>query len=204
MSQHIETLPNHNLIDDVQGLSVGTFLCAYGTIVLGGFGLITGQSAGLALLLSHMTGWGFGILFFLTSLPFYLFAIPHFGWRFILKSLISIVGLSLMVDALGPLITPQSMPVWVGLLVFSTTVGLGLLATFRHGASLGGLGVMAIYLQDRYSIRAGYTQMAVDAVIFGVAMFVLPGSLVAYSLAGALILSVIIAFNHRRDWYVAR
>ena len=63
--QPLAGLPRHGILDDIQGLGTGAFMCAYGTSVLAGLGLITGQSAGLALLLSHLFGLGFGFWFFL-------------------------------------------------------------------------------------------------------------------------------------------
>ena len=81
--------------------------------------------------------------------------------------------------------------------------GAGLLAIFRHRASLGGVGVVALYLQDRTGFRAGWTQLLVDLVVFALAWLTLPAAAVLYSLAGALVLNLVIAINHRRDRYVA-
>ena len=39
-------------------------------------------------------------------------------------------------------------------------------------------------------------------VLFAVAAWLLPADRVLWSLLGALILNAVIAFNHRRDWYV--
>jgi uncharacterized membrane-anchored protein YitT (DUF2179 family) len=81
--------------------------------------------------------------------------------------------------------------------------GAGLLALFRHRASLGGIGVLRVYLQDRFGIRAGWIQMAVDAVIFALALMLLDIGEVAYSLVGAVVLNTVVAVNHRRDRYIA-
>ena len=43
--------------------------------------------------------------------------------------------------------------------------GCGMLILFRHGASLGGLNVLVLRLQDRFGWPAGKVQMAVGAVI---------------------------------------
>jgi uncharacterized membrane-anchored protein YitT (DUF2179 family) len=80
--------------------------------------------------------------------------------------------------------------------------GSGLLAIFRHRASLGGVGVVAVYLQDRTGFRAGWTQLLVDLVVFALALFTLPVGAVLYSLAGAVVLNLVIAINHRRDRYI--
>ncbi|GAO20442.1 hypothetical protein ALISP_0262 [Alicycliphilus sp. B1] len=38
-------------------------------------------------------------------------------------------------------------------------MGIGFLVLFRHRCSLGGLGILALYLQDRFGWRAGKVQM---------------------------------------------
>ena len=81
--------------------------------------------------------------------------------------------------------------------------GAGLPALFRHRASLGGVGIVALYLQDRTGFRAGWTQLGVDLVVLGLALLTLPWGAVAYSLLGAVVLNLVIAVNHRRDRYIA-
>jgi len=44
-------------------------------------------------------------------------------------------------------------------------IGLGMIVLFRHRASLGGVNILALHLQDHYGIRAGKFQMAVDVAI---------------------------------------
>ncbi len=81
--------------------------------------------------------------------------------------------------------------------------GAGLLAIFRHRASLGGVGIVALYIQERTGFRAGWTQLLVDLVIFALALLTLPLRAVTLSLAGAVVLNAVIAINHRRDRYIA-
>ena len=83
-------------------------------------------------------------------------------------------------------------------------IGLGLIVLFRHGASLGGMGVLALYLQDRMGIQAGWAQLGFDALLFAAAFLVLDPMQVAWSLLGAFIVNLIVAVNHRKDRYVAR
>jgi len=87
--------------------------------------------------------------------------------------------------------------------MFGALVGMGPLAMFRHNGSLGGLGVVALMIQDSTGFRAGYVQLIADAIIFGLAALVLPLWVVLWSLLGAVVLNLIIAVNHRRDRYIA-
>lgn len=193
----------HTPLEDAQGLTVGCFLTSVGLVFLTQLGFLTGQTAGIALLIAYPTGWSFGLVFFLINLPFYIFAYMRLGLEFTLKSLLCVTAVSLLADYLPLFIVFERLNPIVGTLVFGVTVGLGLLACFRHKGSLGGMGVLALVIQDSTGFKAGYFQIFVDVAIFAVAMFMFPASVVAYSLLGALVLNGVIAFNHRRDRYVA-
>ena len=78
----------------------------------------------------------------------------------------------------------------------------GLLALFRHRASLGGIGAVALDVQDRTGIKAGWVQMGFDAALFALAFLVLPWDRVLWSALGAAVLNLVIAINHRRDRYI--
>ncbi len=91
----------------------------------------------------------------------------------------------------------------LGAVTFGALVGMGLLAMFRHNGSLGGLGVVALIIQDRTGFRAGYVQLIFDVILFAGAVFLFPVGIVLYSLLGAVVLNLVITFNHRRDRYIA-
>jgi uncharacterized membrane-anchored protein YitT (DUF2179 family) len=80
--------------------------------------------------------------------------------------------------------------------------GVGLLILIRHKASLGGLGVMAIYLQNTRGWPAGKVQMAADVLIVGGALLVRDPLSVGLSIVGALALNLVIAVNHKTGRYV--
>lgn len=48
-----------------------------------------------------------------------------------------------------------------------------MLMLFRHRTGLGGINILAIFLQDNFGLRAGYFQLAVDLAILSVAFIVL-------------------------------
>lgn len=193
---------SHTVLEDAQGLATGCFLSALGLTFLTQLGLLTGQTAGLALFIAYLGGWSFGLVFTLINLPFYVLAYQRLGPEFTLKSLACVSAVSLLYEALPSFIVFERLNPIIGTLAFGTTVGLGLLACFRHKGSLGGLGVVALIIQDRSGFRAGYVQLIFDACLFTFAFFLFPASIVAYSLFGAVILNGMIAFNHRRDRYL--
>lgn len=193
----------HTLVEDVQGIGLGVLLCSVAIHILTHLGLITGQTAGIAAIISYLSGWSFGAVFFAINIPFYLLAWRRLGPTFTVKSLISVSLLSV-----GTTLLPQGFQIGyihpaLGAVIFGGMTGLGLLALFRHGGSLGGLGVVALMVQDSTGFRAGYVQLIADAVIFGIAFFLFPLTVVLWSLLGAVVLNMIIAINHRRDRYIA-
>lgn len=195
--------PAHSLLDDVQGLTLGVFLCGFGVHLLTTAGLVTGQTAGVAVLLSYLTGYSFGVMFFAVNLPFYLLAWRRLGAAFTVKSLICVTLLSGVTELMPMGLTITALDPVFAAAAFGALVGIGLLAMFRHNGSLGGLGVIALIVQDTTGFRAGWVQLIFDGAIFACALLILPPSVVAYSLIGAVVLNLIITINHRRDRYIA-
>lgn len=86
----------HTTVEDAQGLAYGAVMAAFGVLVLTHLGLVTGQTAGLAVLVSYATGWGFGPVFFVINLPFYWFGYRRFGKGFVVKTFLAVAAVSLL------------------------------------------------------------------------------------------------------------
>jgi uncharacterized membrane-anchored protein YitT (DUF2179 family) len=192
----------HTPLEDLQGLSIGLLTTSIALTMLKSLGFVTGQTAGVALIVSYISGLSFSWAFFLINLPFYVFAWFRMGAAFTIKSLICVTALSIMVAYIPHLMTFDHLDPLFGTIAFGVLCGFGLLGVFRHNASLGGLGVIALMVQDRTGFRAGYVQIAADILIFATAAALLPLRVVGFSLLGALVLNGVIAFNHRRDRYI--
>jgi uncharacterized membrane-anchored protein YitT (DUF2179 family) len=196
------TAARHTVLDDAQGLVFGTSMCAFALVLLQHLGLVTGQTAGLALILSYWSGWSFGLVFSIVNLPFYWLAFRRMGLRFTLKTFLAVGLLSLFTTFLPRWIDYGTVNPAVGAIFFGFICGAGLLALFRHGASLGGVGILALYLQDKTGFRAGWTQLIFDACVFALALVVIEPGAVMYSLLGAVVVNLVIAINHRKDRYI--
>lgn len=194
--------PRHSPIEDAQGLAYGSFMAAVGVLLLTHLGFVTGQTAGLAILISYATGWGFAPVFFVVNLPFYWLGYRRLGLGFMLKSFVAVAAMSALVAILPAGLQFGHVHPAVGALLVGFLTGSALLALFRHGASLGGVGIVALYLQDATGFRAGWTQLIFDACLFACALMLRDWQLVAWSFLGALVLNLVIAINHRRDRYV--
>lgn len=192
----------YTLLEDLQGLLVSTLGCALGIHLLRAAGLVTGGTAGLALIVAYATGWSFGAVFFCVNLPFYAFAWARKGAVFAVKSFVSVTAVSALADAMPRLLEIGHVHPAAAAVLFGTSAGVGLLGLFRHSSSLGGVSIVAVILQDRWGIRAGWIQLGFDAALFAVSFLILAPALVGWSLLGAAVLNFVIAMNHRRDWYI--
>ena len=193
----------HTWIEDVQGLTISLLTAGVGVTFLASLGFLTGQTAGIALIISYLSGYSFGTVLFIVNIPFYAFSWKRLGAEFTLKSIFCVTMLSLLVDYLPLGMNFAYLNPILGTLIFGVLTGFGLLGTFRHKGSLGGLGVIALLVQDKTGFRAGYVQLIADGLIFGTAFFLFDLDVVLYSLFGAVVLNGVIAFNHDRDRYIA-
>lgn len=196
--------PAHRWYEDALALAAGTLFVALGLALFTSAGLLTGGTAGLALLAHYAGGWPFGLVFFTVNLPFWWLAWRRRGARFTLKSFAAVGLLSLMTSALpgwaaiGP-VHPAFAALGGGLVI-----GTGFLVLFRHGASLGGLNVLVLVLQDRFGWRAGWVQMAIDGAIVAAALAAaIAPARVGWSIAGAVAMNLVLAWNHRPGRYAA-
>lgn len=194
---------HHSAVDDAQGLAYGSVMAAFGVLVLTHLGLVTGQTAGLAVLISYATGWSFGPVFFTINLPFYWLGYRRFGAGFVGKTFLSVAAVSVLTQVMPHWISFASLDVGFGAVLYGFVAGSALLALFRHGASLGGIGILALHVQDRTGWRAGWVQMAFDLALFTLAFTLRDAASVLWSVLGAVVLNLVIAINHRRDRYIA-
>ena len=191
----------HPLWEDALALLMGTAMVALGIAFYANAGLLTGGTVGLAFLLKYLLGWSFGWSFFLINLPFYALAIWRMGWKFTLRTVCAVGLVSLLAELTPQWVAFAQLNVLYAALFGGFAMGLGLLMLFRHRASLGGVNILALFLQERFGLRAGKVQMAIDAAIVLAALFIVPADKVLLSVLGALALNMVLAINHRAGRY---
>ncbi|MBS7779244.1 YitT family protein [Acidovorax sp. CCYZU-2555] len=193
----------HSRVEDALALCMGVVLISVGIAFLASAGLLTGGMAGLAFVLHYTTGLGFGPLFFLLNLPFYWLALRKMGWGFTLKTFTAVLMLSLLVEVQAHFLSIAQMDAWYAAVAGGVIMGMGMLVLFRHRSSLGGVGIAALYLQERFGWRAGKVQMGVDCCILLLALFTVEPARVFWSVLAALVLNLVLAMNHRPGRYTA-
>lgn len=197
------TSAKHSLLEDALAVIAGSMLISLGVVLLSGGGLLTGGVVGVAFLLHYATGLSFGLIFFLANLPFYYLALRRLGLAFTIKTFCAVGSTALLSEYLPHLIVLQNVNPVVAASFGGLTVAAGMLALFRHRASLGGFGILALYIQDRFAIRAGLTQLAFDCTVLFFSFFVATPFIILCSILGALVMNLVIAINHRNDRYIA-
>ena len=191
----------HSALEDVQAILTGCLFVALALVFMRASRLLPGGVTGLAFIVHYASGWSLGAALFVLNLPFYLFAWRALGWRFTLKTFVAVAVLALYTELLPRLVGLARLDPVFSAVMSGLLAGTGILILMRHQASLGGLGALAFYLQQRRGWRAGTVQMLCDALILGSALWLLPPGRVALSVLSAAALNFVIAINHRPDRY---
>ena len=201
--ESLSPVEQHSLVEDLQALFSASLMIALAINLYKSSGLLTGGTAGLGFLLSYATPVSFGVGYFVINLPFYVLAFKRMGWAFTLRTLCAVSLVSLLVE-LGrhwiqfSLLQPTYAAVLGGILM-----GVGMLMLFRHRASLGGVNLLVLYLQDRFGWRAGKLQMLIDCLILLGAAALIGLKAILFSVLGAVVLNLVLAFNHKAGRYTA-
>ncbi len=195
--------PRHTAMDDVQALLVGTLLVAMGVVLFRHAGLLTGGTAGIAFVLHYATGWNFSAVFFVINLPFYLLAWQRMGQAFTVKTLVAVSLLAVFAECIPHWLVLASVGTPFAAVMAGLLVGTGMLILFRHRASLGGLNVLALWLQEKRGWRAGHIQLGLDCAIVLSASAFVPWQQLVWSVLGAVAMNTTLAVNHRPGRYLA-
>jgi uncharacterized membrane-anchored protein YitT (DUF2179 family) len=196
------TSQRHSLLEDVQAIFTAVAFISLGLRLLSQAGLLSGGTSGVALLLTRVTPLTFGQLFVLLNLPFFWLGIRQMGWRFTAKTFASILLVSLATDRLELVLHLEWIHPLYAAVLGGGLMGIGLLILFRHQACLGGLNILAIWLQEKKGVRAGVFQMVVDSAVVLASLLVVSPATIGLSIVGALALNLVLAVNHRPGRYL--
>lgn len=197
-----ETPSNHSGFEDAQALLVAPLFFAFTILLFREAGLLTGGTVGIAFLIHYATGWALGPVLFAINLPFYALALRAMGKAFTIKTFIAVSLLSLYSEMLPQLVSFATLDRSLAAIMGGFLAGISLLMLIRHKASLGGLGILVIHLQNTRGWRAGKLQMAADCLILGAAILIRDPLSVGLSILGALALNLVIAVNHKAGRYM--
>jgi uncharacterized membrane-anchored protein YitT (DUF2179 family) len=185
------------------------FLITAGSIVFGiglkaiaiPHGFITGGISGLTLLLYYVSGLlSPGLWYLMVNIPIFLAGWVHISRRFFLYSLYGVAALSLTIDLIG-FTLPIKEPI-LALLAGGVLMGAGSGLVLQSLGSAGGLDIIGIILNQKFSVRLGSFYFGFNLVLFAFSFGFLDTDLVLYSLFMSFIssqtLDYVMAFSNQR------
>jgi len=193
----------HSLFEDAQALITGTLFVALGVALFKQAGMLTGGTVGIAFLLHYASHLPFGALFFCLNLPFYWLAYRRMGRAFTIKTICAVTLMSLLAEVLPRWLQFAQLNIWFAAIAGGLLIGAGMLILFRHKASLGGLNILVLYLQEKRGWRAGYVQAALDAAILLSSLAWVAPERIGLSMIGMAAMNAALAVNHRPGRYLA-
>lgn len=159
------------------------------SIFSAGFGLkgfllpnqfIDGGAMGISLLISETTPMSLSLLIIIVNLPFIILGYFHIGRRFAIKSILAIVGLSVILFIVPyPIITTDKLLIAVFGGFF---LGAGIGLAIRGGAVIDGTEVLAIYLSKKTGLTIGDIILLFNIVIFLVGAYILSIEVALYAI----------------------
>lgn len=191
----------HSLKENIIAILTGTFIVSQGVFFLQQANLLTGGTAGLALLVSQLVDLSFGQLYFLLNTPFYLMAWFRMGKGFAITSVISGGLVSVITDNLHYVLEISRLEPLYCAVIGGLLMGLGMLILFRHQTSLGGFNVLVLYLQEKFGLSAGKLQMGIDVCILVASFFLASPMILILSVIGVIMLNLVLAMNHKPGRY---
>ncbi|MCW8108012.1 YitT family protein [Alteromonas ponticola] len=191
----------HSLLEDFFALLCAGLFVSFGLVLFQAQQLMVGGAAGLALLGTFFIEIEFGWLFFLINIPFYWLSWTKISRRFTINTLITVTTISVLSEWLPEVVNITHVNPLFAAIFGGVLIGVGMLIMFRHASSLGGVGILGFYLQQRWGVKAGVLQLCVDTVILTCSLFVISWPLVVISILAAICLNTVISLNHRPERY---
>ncbi len=194
----------HGRMEDLLALVVGSIFLAAGIALLHAAGLVTGGTGGVALLLSKAVPLSPGIIFALLNLPFLWLAARTVGSLFAFRTLAvsCLVALWSTVIELGVRIEVQQPA--IAAVSAGVLFGVGALALVRHGASVGGVGVLTVWLYRTRGWGIGRMQIMMDLIILTASSFIIPIGQIFWSTVSAIIMGIVMQMWHRPGLYTSQ
>ncbi len=128
--------------------------------------LVSGGLTGISMIINLVNGWPVGVMTFVMNIPLFIFALIHFGFRYMIGSIVGMTLSSLFIDLFsyaGVALTHEPL---LAALFGGLMVGTGCGIIYSVGASTGGIDVVAKFIKEKYPyINFGSFILMLDAVI---------------------------------------
>ncbi|WP_375724032.1 YitT family protein [Arcobacter sp. KX21116] len=137
--------------------------------------LITGGTAGLALLIHYITNLTIGTIIILINLPLILLGIKFLGKMFAVRTIITILLISIFIDFLTQIVhlKPFIIDNSLGAIFGGVFVGIGLAFIIKGESTAGGSTILAKIISSKTELKPGQVILVIDFIIIFSSLFIL-------------------------------
>jgi uncharacterized membrane-anchored protein YitT (DUF2179 family) len=168
-------------------VTIGLVFTAIGIKILALSKLTFGGTAGIGTILSYGSDYSWGFWFFIVNIPFFIISFQQLGKWFTLSSFMSISAISIIRDSLDFIVLPEINTLIASVLA-GIFVGIGITLVLNNGSSLGGIHILALFLDQKLKINRGVSIFVCDSLIV-----VISALMIGWSTAFISIISIFIA-----------
>jgi uncharacterized membrane-anchored protein YitT (DUF2179 family) len=153
------------LIKQLMLVFLGLVLTSLGIKILAVSHLTFGGTAGIATILTFVTDYSWGVWFFIANLPFFFISFQQLGKWFSVSSLLSITGISLVREMLDQFFIFPELNIVVSSVIAGILIGIGVTFVLNNGSSLGGIHILALYMDKKFQLNRGLVIFICDGLI---------------------------------------
>lgn len=141
----------------LMGISVSVFFAS--------FNIAPGGVSGVSSILWHITRINTGVWIVLINIPIFILGFTCFRFRFLVKSIIGTLVLSISCDIAAKFSPPTSDPI-VACLIGSVIMGIGISSVISAGGTTGGTDIVVLCIRKFYSnISVGRLYLLIDGIV---------------------------------------
>ncbi|MDX1827937.1 MAG: YitT family protein [Lutibacter sp.] len=147
---------------------IGSFITSVGVV---GFlipnKIVTGGTAGLSIVFHYLFNLPTGVLMFLINFPLLLISIKYLGKKFAIRTVVTIILLSVFIDLLAELIhfPILSTNTLLATIYGGIGVGVGLGLIFKGDSSAGGSTIIAKLVTSKTGFKSGSVILFLDIIV---------------------------------------
>lgn len=136
--------------------------------------IITGGTAGLSLLLHHISPFTIGSLMIMINLPLLLLSIKYFGKKYAIKSILTIILISVFIDIMNEFLNLEAATdeTILATIFGGIFIGLGLGLVIKGKSSAGGSTIIASIVASKTHYKASEVILLIDALIISLSIYI--------------------------------
>lgn len=173
-------------------IAVGLFFCkvSYNAFLIPN-NIAAGGFTGVGQLIHHATGFPVGVCAFLLNVPLFAFSMKKMGWRFGLRSFVTMILLSVVIDYAPFESVTSDMLLATVFGGICSGVGFGLV--LRGSATTGGSDMLASLIHRFFpTVRVGQATFVIDALVIVASAFVFDAESAMYAVMAVFLSNTVV------------